>query len=127
MCLKSDNLQYNTLVCWDKWLINQVSNVPSIIFFFMIACKNGFNVFSYFFIDLQKSKQRVLSAQSLKEIKKKKKQCVEYQMLGQRVICPSEPVNSVLYCRLSEFYMPPWLQMNHYVTKMRGYGYQCFH
>ena len=37
----------------------------------MIACKNGFNVFSYFFIDLQKSKQRVLSALSLKEIIKK--------------------------------------------------------
>ena len=25
------------------------------------------------------------------------------------------------------FYMPPWLQMNHYVTKMRGYGSQWFH
>ena len=25
------------------------------------------------------------------------------------------------------FYMPPWLQMNHYVTKMWGHGSQCFH
>ena len=30
--LKSDNLQ-NTLVRWDKWLVDQASDVPSIIFF----------------------------------------------------------------------------------------------
>ena len=30
--LKSDNLQHNTLGCWDKQLIDQVSDVPSIIF-----------------------------------------------------------------------------------------------
>ena len=29
---KSDNLQYNMLVCWDKWLVDQVSDVPSIFF-----------------------------------------------------------------------------------------------
>ena len=27
--LKSDNLQYNTLVRWDKWLVDQASDVPS--------------------------------------------------------------------------------------------------
>ena len=32
--LKSDNLQYNMLVCWDKWLVDQASYVPSIILFF---------------------------------------------------------------------------------------------
>ena len=31
--LKSDNLQYNTLGRWDKRLIDQASDVPSIIFF----------------------------------------------------------------------------------------------
>ena len=35
--LKSENLQYNTMGRWDKWLINQVSDVPSIIFFFIIS------------------------------------------------------------------------------------------
>ena len=30
---KSDNLQYDTLVFWDKWLVDQASDVPSIIFF----------------------------------------------------------------------------------------------
>ena len=31
--LKSDNLQYNTLGRWDERLIDQASDVPSIIFF----------------------------------------------------------------------------------------------
>ena len=30
---KSDNIQYNTLVRWDKWLVDQAFDVPSIIFF----------------------------------------------------------------------------------------------
>ena len=31
--LKSDNLQYNTLGLWDERLIDQASDVPSIIIF----------------------------------------------------------------------------------------------
>ena len=31
--IKSDNLQYNTLGRWDNRLIDQASDVPSIIFF----------------------------------------------------------------------------------------------
>ena len=31
--IKSDNLQYNRLVLWDKWLADQASGVPSIILF----------------------------------------------------------------------------------------------
>ena len=41
--LKSDNLKYNTLGRWDDRLINQASDVPSIIFFIIsckILCKN---------------------------------------------------------------------------------------
>ena len=30
--MKSDNLQYNTLVRWDESLVDQASDVPSIIF-----------------------------------------------------------------------------------------------
>ena len=33
---KSDNPQYNTLGRWDERLINQASDVPSIILFFII-------------------------------------------------------------------------------------------
>ena len=31
--IKSDNLQYNTLGRWDDRLIDQASDVPSVIFF----------------------------------------------------------------------------------------------
>ena len=45
---------------WDKQLIHQSSDVPSIIFFFIksckILCKNPFNLFFYFFIKLKKWK-----------------------------------------------------------------------
>ena len=39
------------LVCWDKWLVDQVSNFPSNIFMIScrILCKNIFNLFVYFF------------------------------------------------------------------------------
>ena len=56
---KSDNLQYNSLGRWDEQLIDQASDVPSIIFFRISCknlCKNHFNLFSYFFITLQKIK-----------------------------------------------------------------------
>ena len=53
-----------------------------VLFFFHDCLQRWFQCILLFFIDLQKSKQRVLSALSLKEIIKKK-QCVEYQMLGQ--------------------------------------------
>ena len=67
---KSANLQYNTglLVWWDKWLVDQESDVPSIIIFFIISwkirCKNGFIKMFYFFYKFTKIK-------SVKEIIKK--------------------------------------------------------
>ena len=30
---KSVNLEYDTLVCWDNWIVDQSSDVPSIFFF----------------------------------------------------------------------------------------------
>ena len=51
--LKSDNLQYHTLVCWDKWLVDQVSDI-----FFHIFLQNSlqtwFQFIFLFFINLQK-------------------------------------------------------------------------
>ena len=72
-----------------------------LFFSFMIAWKNGFNVFSYFFIDLQKSKQRVLSALSLKEIIKKTMRGISdawsTSHLSQRT---SEPAYYIVDCRI---------------------------
>ena len=47
--IKSVNLQYNTMGRWAKRLGDQASDVPSIIFFFILSCKilckNRFNFF----------------------------------------------------------------------------------
>ena len=56
---KSDNLQYKTLVCWDKWLVNQLSKLLSIIFFhdfLQNSLQKWFQCICYLFfsINLQK-------------------------------------------------------------------------
>ena len=43
--LKSDNLEYYTLVRWDKRFVDQASDVPSISF----LCQNPFNSFFFLF------------------------------------------------------------------------------
>ena len=51
LALKSKIFQYYTLARWDERLIQQVSDVPSIIFLIIsckILCKNYFNLISYF-------------------------------------------------------------------------------
>ena len=54
--LKSVNLWYIhawLLGWWYKWIVDQVSDVPSIIFFMIsckILCKKAFNSFYYFFL-----------------------------------------------------------------------------
>ena len=50
------NLQYNTLVPWDKQLTIEVSDVPSIILFFIISCKilhKSLFIFFYFVIQIK--------------------------------------------------------------------------
>ena len=59
VCVKKlVNLQYNTLLCWDEQLTDQVSDVPSITIFFIISCKilckNCFNLFILFFCSKNK-------------------------------------------------------------------------
>ena len=54
--LKSDNLQYNTLGRWDNRLIDQASDVPSIIFFHSFlqnSLQNSFNLFFYNFTKIK--------------------------------------------------------------------------
>ena len=50
---KSVNLQYNTLGRWAKRLINQASDVPSIIFLKQFLAKKIVSIY-FFFINLQK-------------------------------------------------------------------------
>ena len=54
---KSDNLQYGSLGRWDKWLIDQASDVSSIIFFHNFLQNSLQKLFQFiflFFIILQK-------------------------------------------------------------------------
>ena len=64
------------LVCWDKWIVNQASDVPSIIMFFMISCKircrNGFNLFFCFFHEFTKIEiKSYVCSKSIRNLKKK--------------------------------------------------------
>ena len=64
------------LVCWDKWIVNQASDVPSIIMFFMISCKircrNGFNLFFCFFHEFTKIEiKSYVCSKSVRNLKKK--------------------------------------------------------
>ena len=90
--VKSDNLQYNMLVCWftgtndtsTKCLMFQV-----LFCSFIISCKIICNIVSiYLFIFINLQKQKVLSALSLQEVIKKL--CLEHQTLGRQAICPSQ-------------------------------------
>ena len=49
---KSDNLQHNTLVRWDKWLVNQASDVPSIIFLWFLIDLGHSKLFIFIFVNL---------------------------------------------------------------------------
>ena len=100
--LKSDNLQYDTLVRWDKWLVHQASDVPSIIFFFMISCKmlckNVFNVFFYKF-----TKIKTKSFECPKSNKIWKNNTWNVRHLVDESFVSSAQQTSVSYCRLSDF------------------------
>ena len=52
--LKSYNLQYSTLGCWNEWLIDQASDVPSFIFFHNLLPNSLQKFQSIFLIFLQK-------------------------------------------------------------------------
>ena len=57
--IKSDNLQYNTLGRWAKRLVDQASDVPSIIFFhdfLQNSLQKWFQCIFYFSITLQNLK-----------------------------------------------------------------------
>ena len=100
--LKSDNLQYNTLVCWDKWLADQASDVTSIIFFIIsckIVCKNGFN-FYFIFCKVIKKIERIFLQRILQEIMKKIILGTSDAWLMRR----SSQRPSILYWRLSDFW-----------------------
>ena len=92
--LKSDNLQYNTLVRCDEWLIDQASDVPSIIFFIIpckILCKNHF----YFLILEIKSFECPKSIRNYGRTKLGTSDAWSTSRLSHR---PSKPVYHIVDC-----------------------------
>ena len=69
--LKSDNLQYNTLVRWDKRHIDQVSDVPSINFFIISYRLRALKTLYFYFCKVIKKLKGFLQ-RILQEIMKKK-------------------------------------------------------
>ena len=97
--LKSVNLQYNTQNQWDKWLVNQVSDVPSVIFFIKtckILCQNPFNSFIIFFFHKIKSFEW---PKSMKSNEKKILGTSDAWSMSHLSHRPSKPLYYV-YCRL---------------------------
>ena len=88
---------------WDKWIVDQASDVPSIFFFKIlcnILCKNPFNLFSYFSYKITKIK--IKSFECLKSIKSMKKNT---WTLGRRFVCPIVQANQRNILQNDRFYI----------------------
>ena len=108
---KSYNLQYNTLVCWDKWIVDQASDVPSIGFFFHNFLQHS----------LQKSFQFIFSffckftsykcfecPKSLWEIIKKNNSCNMRRLVNESFVHTSKPAYHIVDCRILLFLAQKW-------------------
>ena len=96
---KSDNLQYNTLGCWDERLIDQVSDVPSIIFFHNFLQNSLQKSFQFIFLLFHNfTKNKVKSFECPKSIKnyEKKDNAWNIRRLVDSSFVPSTQRASVL-------------------------------
>ena len=106
--LKSDNLQYNTLVRWADGTNDSSTKrlMFQVLFFFIksckILCKNPFNLFFLFFYKI--TKMKIKSFECPKSIRNYEK---KYRRLVDELFVPSAQGSSVLYCRLSDFTTSP--------------------
>ena len=96
------------LVCWHKWLVNQVSDVPSIIFFSKFPAKFFPWIVSIIFLTFfyRFTKMKIMSFECPFSIRNHKRNH------AWNIICPSEPANQlIMYCRLSDFnfYLTWWI------------------
>ena len=100
--LKSENLQYNTLVRWDERLINQASDVPSIIFFHNFFQKKKKKSFQFIFWSFYSfTKMKTKSFESIRNYEKNN--AWNIRCLADKSFIPGNQRTSILYCRLSDF------------------------
>jgi hypothetical protein len=96
--MKFDNLQYNTLGRWVKRLIDQVSDVPSIIFFIISHRLRAIkNLYLYFCKVIKKMKKK------LKWFLQRILQEIRNQTLGRWVICPIDPATQHIILKIVGF------------------------
>ena len=91
---------------WDKRIVDQASDVPSIIFFFMISCrilcKNTFNLFVYFF--KKNTKIKVKSFECPKSIKSLKRIILGTSDAWSTIRLSNRPSDPAwIYLRLTDF------------------------
>ena len=93
---------------WDKWIVDQASDVTSIIFFFMISCrifcKNTFNLFVY--LKKKNIKIKVKSFECPKSIKSLKKKII----LGKSDAWSTIRDPAWIYLRLTDLWFFVWFQ-----------------
>ena len=92
------------LVRWDKWPVKKVSDVPSIIFFFIksceILCKNPFNLFSNFFHKI--TKMKIMSFECpIRNCEKKNTWMSDACSTGCLFHRPNKPAYYIVDCRFS--------------------------
>ena len=92
------------LVHWNKWCVDQESDVPSIIFFIIsskILCKNRLNLF------YECTKIKMKSFECPKSIRNyiKKNNAWNIRRLVDESFIPANQRTRVLYCRLSDLYL----------------------
>ena len=99
---QSSILYSGSLVPYGKWLIDQVSDVLSIIFFFIISYRHRALKSIFIFFGFIKKNHTIFAKNFGRNYEKS---YLQYQTLGRWVICPSNLATQqpwVLYCRLSD-------------------------
>ena len=103
--LKSDNVQYNTLGRWDKRLIDQASDVPSIIFFHNFLQNSLQKSFQFIFLFFCNSTEmKIKSFECPKSIKSYEKKIMlgtsDAWSMSRSSHRPSEPAYYIEDCRI---------------------------
>ena len=97
--IQQSTIQYaDLLVCWDKWLIHQVSDVPSVILFSWFLVKFFEKIYIFiFFPKIYKNKNK----ESIRNYKKNNAWNIT-RLVGESFV-PANQQISISYCRLSDF------------------------
>ena len=103
--LKSDNLQYNTLVFWADGTINSLTKgLMFQVFFFIISNRlRALKTLYFHFCNFIKENGKGFCKNFCKILWKKNNMYLEHQTLGQPFICPIIPANQHIILEIDGF------------------------